>query len=445
MVLYSFQLYFLPIYIGTLLLITILYMRRRNREYRQNKAILKAALESGMDQPSSLYPKFNHARCIGCGACIAICPEHPHHKVLGLIDGKSNLITPSECIGHGACKEACPMGAITLVFGTTERGVDIPKTGDDFETDVPGVFIAGELGGSGLIKNAIEKGRLAIESVHRKLPARSGGDPAELDVVIIGAGPAGFSATLSAMQKNIRYATVEQEDAIGGTVVFYPKGKLVMTAPVEYPTVGPVEMRETTREELLEFWSGIERDSGVKINFSECVEKVTRVDSGFEVKTNRSSYRTRSVLLTLGRRGTPRKLEVPGEDLPKVVYRLQDPADFRGKHVLVVGGGDSALEAATSIAAEPGATVAISYRSEAFSRAKEKNRRKAHEAEKAGQLNVLLKSSVTRITQDAVELEQNGKSITLKNEGVIVCAGGVLPTKFIQDIGVTVETKYGTP
>jgi len=445
MKLFAFQYYYLSFYIVVVALILFFYSWLSKKKHKQNRAVLKSALEEGMDQPSSMYPIFNHNRCIGCGSCVAACPEHPHHKVLGLINGKSHLITPAECIGHGACKTACPMGAVTLVFGTKERGLDIPKVGENFETDVPGVFIAGELGGVGLIKNAVEKGGLAIENIQKKIAGMNGNSNSNLDVVIVGAGPAGFAASLAAMHKKLNYVAVEQEDCLGGTVACYPKGKLVMTAPVEYAGIGHVDMWETTKEDLIDFWVKTESDSGVKINYRECVEKVEQENYGFVVKTNRAVYKTKTVLLTLGRRGSPRKLGVPGEDLPKVVYRLIDPAEYRGKRVLVVGGGDSALEAAISIAAEPGSEVTVSYRSESFSRAKGKNRKKLEEAEQKGNVKVFLKSNVKRISRDEVEIEHQGRVFTLKNDGIIVCAGGILPTKFLQEIGVTVETKYGTP
>jgi thioredoxin reductase len=306
---------------------------------------------------------------------------------------------------------------------------------------VPGIFIGGELGGMGLIRNAIEQGRQAVESI-RKVDGI--GDRSQLDVLIIGAGPAGFSASLAAMKHKLKCVTVEQ-DSLGGTVYNYPRGKLVMTAPVQLPIVGKVKFRETTKEELLEFWLKVEKETGVKINYKERVDEMHRTEQGFEVKTNRGTYKTRTVLLAIGRRGTPRKLGVPGEDHPKVVYRLIDPEQYRGHNVLVVGGGDSALEAAVSIADEPKTNVTISYRSEAFSRAKEKNRQKIKEAETAGRLKVLMKSNVTNITPTNVQIDQEGQPIYLQNDAVIVNAGGILPTGFLEKIGINVEARHGAP
>ncbi|MEE8303497.1 MAG: NAD(P)-binding domain-containing protein [Candidatus Tectomicrobia bacterium] len=318
--------------------------------------------------------------------------------------------------------------------------MDIPRVNPDFQTDVPGIFIAGELGGMGLIRNAIEQGRQTIESI-RRLDGL--GRRGRLDVVIVGAGPAGFAASLAAMQYRLRYVTIEQE-SFGGTVAHYPRGKLVMTAPAKLPLIGKMNFTETTKEELLGYWIKVCEKTGLKPNFQERVESVERCEDGFEVKTSRKSYRSRAVLLAIGRRGTPRKLGVPGEDLPKVVYRMIAPEQYRGQRVLVVGGGDSALEAATSIAAEAGTTVTLSYRSMAFGRAKEKNRKMLQETEAAGRLRVLLGSNVKQIGQRSVRIEQDGSLLEIENDAVIVSAGGVLPTPFLKDMGIAVETKYGT-
>lgn len=332
------------------------------------------------------------------------------------------------------------MDAISLVFGTETRGIDIPVVQPNFETDVPGIFIAGELGGMGLIRNAIEQGRQAMDAIRR---LDGIGSAVTQDVVIVGAGPAGFAASLAAHEHKLDYVTVEQE-TLGGTVSHYPRGKLVMTAPAELPLIGKVRFKETTKEILLAFWQDVESKTGIAINYRERMETITQTDGGFEIKTSSAIYRARAVLLTIGRRGTPRKLGVPGEDQPKVVYRLIDPQQFRGQHVLVIGGGDSALEAATSIADEPGTTVSLSYRSEAFGRAKEKNRQRVIDAEAAGRLRVLMKSTVVEITPTHVRLQCEDGILELDNDAVIVCAGGILPTAFLKEIGITVETKHGT-
>lgn len=429
-----------------LLLILFIYLRGQSKKHRKSQRVHDEAIASGMTEPASIHPVINHALCLGCATCVAACPERSKN-VLGVIHGKAHLVNPTHCIGHGACKTACPFDAIELVFGTEKRGVDIPQVNPDFQTNVPGIFIAGELGGMGLIRNAVKQGVEAVDSIC-KLDGvgKSNGDV--IDLVIVGAGPAGIAASLAAKDKKLNFVTLEQ-DSIGGTVSHYPRGKIVMTAPAVLPIVGKMQFKETTKEALMEFWQGVIEKATLKISDRERVESVEAENladqsSGFHVKTGTGEYHTRAILLAIGRRGTPRKLGVPGEELPKVVYRLIDPAQYRNQHVLVVGGGDSALEAAVSISEEEGTTVAISYRSEAFSRAKEKNRIKIADAEKAGRLRVLMKSNVKHIEPDKVVIKTDDDEVCIDNDAIIVCAGGILPTPFLKSIGITIDTKFGT-
>ncbi len=411
------------------------YLVRHNRREREGSARLSQSIEAGLNEPASLHPVIDPSRCLNSRACVAACPE----DAIGIVNGKAQLVNAAACIGHGACKAACPHDAIELVFGTSKRGMDIPLVKPNFETNVPGLFIAGELGGMGLIRKAVEQGRQAMESIVKR---KGGNQP--YDVVIVGAGPAGISASLAAKEKNLKYVTLEQEDSFGGTVYHYPRNKVVMTAPVQLPIIGKMKFGEVSKENLLEFWQGVVDKTGLKINFFERMEKVKPHGEGFVVQTSKQEYRTRSILLAIGRRGTPRKLGVKGEELPKVVYRLVDPEQYRGRHVLVVGGGDSALAAAIACADEPGTTVTLSYRSEAFSRVKQKNREQLQAAEAAGTLKVLLSSNVEEIGADTAVIDQSGKKIKIKNDAVIVCAGGILPTPFLREIGVKIDTKFGT-
>ncbi|MFK8051289.1 MAG: NAD(P)-binding domain-containing protein [Halioglobus sp.] len=418
------------------------YLLRNHLKHQHAVAQKKLMLESGLSEPSSLHPVIDPNVCMGCGACTRACPEG---DILGIIHGKAQLIKPSNCIGHGACKTSCPVDAISLVFGTENRGVDIPTLKPNFETNVPGIFIAGELGGMGLIRNAIVQGKQAVEEIQKGISkATSGSQTAgTLDVVIVGAGPSGIAGSLMAKANNLNFVTIDQ-DSLGGTVSHFPRGKIVMTAPVDLPIVGKVKMRETSKEALLEFWEKIIADTNLTIQFDERLEKV-RQDAGlFHIQTSSTEYRARALLLCIGRRGTPRMLEVAGEELSKVVYRLIDPAQYQNQQVLVVGGGDSALEAATSIAEEPGTTVTLSYRSDSFSRAKPKNREKVELYEREKSMAVLLKSTVRSITESTVEIECGDTIKTIQNDAVIVCVGGVLPTPFLKELGIAIETKYGT-
>jgi thioredoxin reductase/Pyruvate/2-oxoacid:ferredoxin oxidoreductase delta subunit len=414
-----------------------LYLLAGYQRHRRSTVVLEAAREAGLTEPASLHPKIDPLLCRGCAACVTACPEG---NILGLINGRAALIEPTLCIGHGACAASCPFDAISLVFGTEERGVDLPMVGEDFQTNVPGIYIGGELGGMGLIRNAIEQGRQALAAIHEQ---HAVGRSDMLDVAIIGAGPAGFSASLAAVERNLRYVTLEQ-DTLGGAVAHFPRGKLVMTQPAQLPLIGKVKFREVSKEKLLNFWQSVEKKTGLRVNYNERVDQIVPTSGGFEITTTRAVYRSRSVLLAIGRRGTPRKLGVPGEEQEKVVYRLVDAEQYRGQNVLVVGGGDSALEAAASIAEEPGTTVTLSYRSEAFGKAKLKNRNSVKAASAAGRLAILFKSSVVRIEPKHVEIEQMGRRRSIANDAVIVCAGGILPTRFLKNIGIEIETKYGT-
>ena len=426
----QYLLYALP------LLVIGSYWMIQKKRHQQNLGIVQQMQREGLTEPASLHPVIDPNKCIGSGACVSACPEG---KIIGLIHGKAQLIHPSKCIGHGACKASCPHDAISLVYGTAKRGVDIPDLNENFETNVPGIFIAGELGGMGLIRNAIEQGKQAIDSI-RKLKNSQG---YSYDVIIIGAGPAGIAASLACQQHKLSYLTIDQ-DSLGGTVYNFPRGKIVMTAPVHLPIVGKMNIRETTKEKLLEMWNDIIKKTALKIHFKEKLEDLTSLEKGFEVITSKGRYQTRSVLLAIGRRGTPRKLGVPGEEQSKVVYNLIDPEQYQGQHVLVVGGGDSALEAANSIAEQPGTTVTISYRSPSFSRAKTKNRDKLEALAKSGRLRIELSSNVKNIEQDKVTLVSNEEEFSMPNNAVIVCAGGVLPIPFLKQVGINIETKYGT-
>jgi thioredoxin reductase/Pyruvate/2-oxoacid:ferredoxin oxidoreductase delta subunit len=423
------------VYLAAFALILFLYLRRQRRIQREHAQQLKQSIEAGLVEPPSLHPVINPLVCLGSSSCVRVCPE----GALGIVRGKAVLINASACIGHGACAASCPVDAIRLVFGTENRGIDIPNVSPDFETNVPGIFIAGELGGMGLIRKAAEQGKRAIDAISK----RSGGNH-DFDVVIIGGGPAGISAGLAAIEHKLRYKLIEQEDSLGGAVFHYPRNKIAMTAPVKLALVGSVKFGEVQKEKLLEFWQGVVAKTGLQIGFRECMQSVEPRDGGFTVTTSRASYRTRCVLLTMGRRGTPRKLGVPGEESSKVVYRLIDAEQYDGRAVLVVGGGDSALEAAIALAERPGSRVTLSYRSEAFSRVKQKNRLRLEQLQREGRLRVELGSTVKAIEPNAVQLAAADGLKTLANDAVIVCAGGQLPTPLLQKIGIQFETKYGS-
>jgi thioredoxin reductase len=318
--------------------------------------------------------------------------------------------------------------------------MDIPNVRPNFETNVPGIFIAGELGGMGLIRKAAEQGRQAMDSIKARKTAGS----ADFDVIIVGSGPAGISAGLSAIHHGLSYKIIEQEDSLGGTVYHYPRNKIAMTAPIKLALVGTVKMGEVQKEALLEFWQDVVKKTGLQLSLRQRMDNIERRPDGtFTVHTTAGVYTARSVLLAIGRRGTPRKLDVPGEEASKVVYRLIDAEQYRGQSVIVVGGGDSALEAAIALSEEADTDVILSYRSASFGRVKAKNRERLQAQEEAGRLRVLLESRIVSIEKDTATIEHRGQTSQVKNDAMIVCAGGILPTPLLQKVGIEFETKFG--
>lgn len=425
----------LALYLGPAALLMFAYWYRQRCKSVQSRRVYEESVAAGLLEPASLHPVIDSSRCLGCATCVAACPEK---EVLGVSANRAQLITPASCIGHGACKSACPTGAINLVFGSATRGVDIPLVGADFQTNVEGVYIAGELGGMGLIRNAIEQGRQAVDFI-----AGNGrcGRAGQVDIVIVGAGPAGLSAAMAASEKGLSYKVLEQ-DSVGGTIAHYPRGKVVMTAPATLPLIGEFHFGETSKENLIDFWHQAVDRAGLEIATGSPVNRI-EVNRDTLVVHTEQACEASNVLLAIGRRGTPRTLGVPGEDLGKVVYRLVDPEQYRGQQVLVVGGGDSALEAALSLAQESATQVLLSYRGSAFNRVKAKNRERVESASARGELRIEMASQVQRITPAEVHLDTAGGSVCVPNDAIIVCAGGVLPTGLLKSVGIEVTTHYG--
>ena len=420
-----------------ILLVSIVrHIRRTNRK----EAAARAAAERGQlrsDGPRAQHPHIDATHCIGCGACVDVCPEG---DVLAVIAGKAAIVNGHRCIGHGLCAEACPVGAITIVMASPSVGADMPQLTPQHESTVPNLFIAGELGGLALIKNAVNEGRECVDTIVGRLLGIKRGRvvPGVHDVCIVGAGPGGISASLRAIERKVTYVTIEQ-DEFGGTVAKYPRQKLVLTSPVEFPMHGKFNKLKISKEEILRFWQKIHGQAGLKVNTHEKVEGIHKeADGAFTIETGKGRYRAWTVILALGRRGTPRKLGVPGEELGKVMYGLIEAEAYTDAKILVVGGGDSAVEAAMGLAHQRGNRVTLSYRKEAFSRIKDRNAQKLKEYTKSGKLQVIFNSQPVEIRERAVRLDVGGAVREIANDYVWVFAGGTPPSEFLQKCGVQV-------
>lgn len=419
------------------LIIVFIYLRKQKRDSKKVEAKIATAKEEGLYEPVSLHPVIDEGSCIRTGACIAACPEK---DIIGIKDGKATTINASKCIGHGACFHACPTEAIMLCIGTEKRGVELPHINQNFETNVDGIYIAGELGGMGLIKNAVEQGRQAVDNIAKTLRKSHN---AQFDLVIVGAGPAGISASLTAKKHNINFLTLEQ-DTLGGTVFTFPRQKIVMTSAMDLPLYGKVKLFETSKSALLDLWNSALQKNEITIRENTKVESIAPENEYFKIETLTGEIITaKNVLLTIGRRGTPRKLGVEGEMQEKVAYRLLEPEDIKGKNIMVVGGGDSAIESALLLADQN--NVTLSYRNDVFNRLKPKNNEKIKEAISTGSIKVMFNTNPVCINKDSVVLNTSnaGEELYIENDLVYIFAGGELPIQFLQKAGIHITKKFG--
>ncbi len=421
-------------------IVTLFFVRRylkeqKLREERAHEAAKKGTLRS--DGPQSQHPHIDTQYCIGCATCTTVCPEG---DVLAMLGGQAVIVNGYKCIGHSLCAEACPVGAITMVMASPSMGADLPQLTPEYETSVSNMFIVGELGGLALIKNAVNQGRDCADTIAGRIPTLRKGKPDAivLDVLIVGAGPAGLSASLRAIERKLNYLTVDESD-VGGTVSKYPRQKLVLTSPVELPIYGKFKKTELSKEDLLATWQEVLGKVDFKFRKGQKVEDIKRGEDGiFTVMTKDEQYRARAVVLALGKGGIPRKLGVKGEELPKVMYRLIEADHYVNKKVLVVGGGDSAVEAAMGLSNQPGNKVTLSYRKEAFTRLKDRNEKRIQESMQKGKVNVIFNSMPVEFKQNSVILDVNGKSEEIPNDYAWIFAGGEPPTAFLKKIGVRV-------
>ncbi len=417
--------------------VVAIYLRKKSKESKIVEEKIKNAKETGLFEPISLHPVVDVNSCIQTGACITACPEH---DILGIRNGKATTINASQCIGHGACFHACPTEAISLRIGTEKRGVDIPHVSRNFETNVPGIYIAGELGGMGLIKNSVEQGKQAADNIIKTIKKDHNAD---YDLVIVGAGPAGISAGLTAKKHGLNFLILEQ-DTLGGTVFTFPRKKIVMTSPMDLPLFGKIKLFETSKTELLDLWQTVLKKNNIIVRENSKVESITPVNGIFKLVTiNNEEISASRVLLSIGRRGTPRKLNIPGEMKEKVAYRLLEPEAISGKKIVVVGGGDSAVESALLLADEN--QVILSYRNEVFNRIKPGNTIALNESIKAGKLDVRLSTNLVEIEDENIILAdgRTGENHNISNDLVYIFAGGELPTQFLEKAGIKITRKFG--
>ncbi len=407
------------------------YFVKFRRSQKHDLERIKEAQLLGLDRPRGQYPLIDMSFCIGCGSCVRACPEE---DVLGIVFGRAMVVNGQRCVGHGYCEAACPVGALKVGLGDIKTRPDIPITDEYGQTNIPGIYIAGELGGLSLIRNAIDQGHKAINHIFQSGRRTNSNDI--YDVIIIGAGPAGMSASLAAIKYNLRYVTFDQQQP-GGTILQYPRQKLVMTQPVEIPLYGKLDAEEYSKEALLEIWQDAVQKNSVSLKCDEKVERVITGDGIIEIQTPKGGYRAANVILAIGRRGTPRKLGVPGEDLPKVMYQLVDAQSYQNKNILIVGGGDSAVEAAVGLARQKGNKVTISYRQAKFARVKKKNEDRINEIIAQKKARPIFFSNVLEIREKTALLRVgDNENLEIPNDYVFIFAGGEPPFKMLNEIGI---------
>jgi len=410
------------------------YFLAFRRRRAADRARLAEARSLGIDRPTAQFPFIDATHCIGCGACVRACPEG---DVLGVVGGTAVVINGVRCVGHGRCAEACPVGAIEIGLGDLRGRPDVPILTPDFETTLPGVFVAGELSGMALIRNAVQQGA----DVARVVAARIAAEPRPLlpgrhHLIVVGAGPAGLAAALAARESALDVLVVDQSATLGGTLLHFPRRKMVLTQPVELPGGGALEREEYSKEELLELLEHQIGGHRLPIRFGEKLRALERREDGFEIETSAGAHLARFVVLALGRRGTPRRLGVPGEERSKVMYQLRDAESYRDQRILVVGGGDSAIEAAIGLAAQRGNRVTLSYRKNGFFRIKHKNQVAIEKALAGRRLEVRFESQVREIHDRHVVLDVRGRSEMLDNDYVFVFVGGEPPFDELRKMGI---------
>ncbi len=322
-----------------------------------------------------------------------------------------------------------------------------PVVNANFESNIAGVYVIGDLAGAPVVKLAMEHGARVAEHIATQPDARSGAGDV-YDVVVVGAGAAGLNAGLGLKDRGLKVIVLEKSK-IANTIEDFPEGKWVYAEPDAVPPKGKLWLDGARKEDLLYRWHQIIRDNELDVRTEEGVTSIVRKqDGGFEVRTTKSEYRCRRVVLAIGQRGNPRKLGVPGEDRAEVYHRLYSPKLYQNEDILVVGGGNSAVEAALALSENN--RVTLSYRGSEFARVFKSNAQKLKEAVGAGKIRVMYNSNVREFGAGTCKLEVNraGRSaiIELPYRHAFVLIGAELPTDFLRSAGIRLENDWsGNP
>jgi len=437
---------FLFYYVGVVLLLVVVlpFVLREIRKKREAKKLVHRivpisrlpeervrAIKSRHPSGKTMFPSIIKSVCVGCGSCVSTCPEK---GCLCLIDGKSTLVDPTVCYGCGECERSCPSGANRMVEYGCQRKIRAPEIDEHFESNVKGIYVIGSLAGAGLIKEAINQGRAVLNHIMRDVyPDRVP------RILVIGAGPAGLSALLSCQKFGLPAVCLEKEQT-ANTIRNFPKRKVVMAEPVEMPLFGPLWIGQSSREKLLEVWDKILAATKAPVTTGAKIESLSKRGDEFVVTASGREYVGDIVILALGTRGVPRKLNVPGECLGKVFYGLSDAKEFTGKRVAVVGAGDAAIETALALRNQ-GCEVTLIVRGDGFPKAKAQNLEKIEAAIRGGLMRPYFNSRVLEVKPESLVVSSDGGTSEIANDDAFVLIGGELPFDLLEKIGIRIVEK----